>query len=117
VKRHAASAGQANPRPQEAPEEEQQAAGSSSGDWPGGSGFTAILASLTSEAEASEVEAEATGRGLDAGILYSSDYSSLRPGYWVVFSGDLPDDGGAEARASQAQELGYPDAYPRFVAP
>ncbi|MBS1862880.1 MAG: SPOR domain-containing protein [Actinobacteria bacterium] len=117
VKRHAASAGQANPRPQEAPADEQPATESSSGDWPRGSGFTAILASLSSEAEASEVEAEATGRGLDAGILYSSDYSSLRPGYWVVFSGDFPDDRGAEARASHAQELGYPDAYPRFVAP
>ncbi len=117
VKRHAASAGQANPRPQEAPEEKQPATESSSGDWPGGSGFTAILASLSSEGQASEFEAEATGRGLDAGIFYSSDYSSLRPGYWVVFSGDFPDDDGAEARASHAHELGYPDAYPRLVAP
>lgn len=117
VRRHVASAGQANPRPKEAPEEEQPATESWAGDWPGGSGFTAILASLSSEAEANEVEAEARGRGLDAGILYSSDYSSLRPGYWVVFSGDFPNDDGAEARAAHAHELGYPGAYPRFVAP
>lgn len=98
-------------------EEEQPATEAVAGDWPGGSGFTAILASLPTEAEAIAVEAEATGRGLDAGVLYSSDYSSLRPGYWVVFSGVFPNDGGAEARASRAHELGYPDAYPRFVAP
>lgn len=103
--------------PEEAPEDEEPATGAVTDDWPGGAGFTAILASLSSEAEAGEVEADATGRGLDAGILYSSDYSSLRPGYWVVFSGDFPDDQGAEARASHAHELGYPDAYPRFVAP
>ncbi len=58
-----------------------------------------------------------THRGLDAGVLFSSDYSSLRPGYRVVFSGVFPDDSDAEARASRAHELGYPDAYPRFVAP
>lgn len=85
-------------------------------DWPGGSGFTAILASRSSEAEAVAVEAEASRRGLDARILYSSDYSSLRPGYWAVFSGLFPDDAGAELRASRAQELGHPDAYPGSVA-
>jgi hypothetical protein len=86
-------------------------------DWPGGSGFTAVLASVSSEAEARSIETEATGRGLDAGVLFSSDYSSLRPGYWVVFSGVYPNAEGAETRASRAHELGYSDAYPRFVAP
>jgi hypothetical protein len=86
-------------------------------DWPGGSGFTAILASVSSQGEATSVQAEATGRGLDAGVLSSSDYSSLRPGYRVVFSGVFPSVEGAEARTSHAHELGYSDAYPRFVAP
>jgi hypothetical protein len=88
-----------------------------SGDWPGGTGFTAILASVSSEGEARSIQSEATGRGLDAGVLYSSYYSSLRPGYWVVFSGVFPSADGAEARVGHAHELGFSDAYPRFVAP
>lgn len=122
VKRHedsgeqSTSGNQATP-PEVHPEVEPPAAEAGTDDWPGGSGFTAILASLPSEAEATAVEAEATHRGLGAGILYSSNYSSLRPGYWVVFSGVFPNDDGAEARASDAHELGYQDAYPRFVAP
>ena len=88
-----------------------------SGDWPGGSGYTAILASVSSEGQARSIQAEATGEGLDAGVLFSSDYSSLRPGYWVVFSGAFRDVDGAEARADHAHELGYSEAYPRFVSP
>ena len=86
-------------------------------DWPGGSGYTAILASVSSEAEARSIQTEATGRGLDAGVLFSTDYSSLRPGYWVVFSGVFPNTEGAAERAEHAHELGYSEAYPRFVAP
>lgn len=97
--------------------EGSEAATSGSGEWPGGSGFTAILASLGSEAEARSAQAAASRRGLDAGVLYSSEFSSLRPGYWVVFSGVFPDVRGATARASRAHELGYTDAYSRFVAP
>lgn len=114
---HVKSSGPQASTPEVRPEDEQPVTEAGTDDWPGGSGFTAILASLSSEAEASSVEAEATGHGLDAGVLYSSDYSSLRPGYWVVFSGDFTDDDGAEARAAHAKQLGYPDAYPRFVAP
>ena len=87
------------------------------GDWPGGSGYTAILASLGSEAEARATQRQASAAGLDAGVLLSSDYSSLRPGYWVVFSGNFGSVSEAAERASRAQSLGYADAYPRFVAP
>jgi hypothetical protein len=95
------------------------AAAASSGvdDWAGGTGYTAILASVSSNAEARAVQAEATGRGLDAGVLYSSDFSSLRPGYYVVFSGAFPTVADAAVRVERAQTLGYSDAYPRFVAP
>jgi hypothetical protein len=86
-------------------------------DWPGGSGYTTILASLSSEDEALVVQAEATSAGLDAGILLSSDYPSLRPNYWVVFSGTFGGVGEAAERADRARELGYGDAYPRFVSP
>lgn len=87
------------------------------GDWPGGTGYTAILGSLSTEAEARRRQAEATSAGLDAGVLFSSDFSSLRPGYWVVFSGVYASAEEAEARVGRARELGYADAYPRFVAP
>lgn len=95
----------------------EQERSSGLGDWPGGSGFTAILASLPTEAEAASTQSEATARGLDAGLLFSSDFNSLRPGYWVVFSGVFRDASGAAARATRAHELGYTDAYPRFVSP
>jgi cell division septation protein DedD len=85
-------------------------------DWAGGAGYTAILASVSSEAEALVVQTEATSRGLDAGVLNSSDFSSLRPGYYVVFSGAFSSADDAAARAERAQSLGYRDAYPRFVA-
>jgi hypothetical protein len=70
-----------------------------------------------SEAEARSIQVEATGRGLNAGVLFSTDCSSLRPGYWVVFSGAFSSVEDAEARVAHAHELGYSDAYPRFVAP
>lgn len=87
------------------------------GDWPGGSGHTAILASVSDEAEARSIQSQATSSGLDAGVLYSSDYRSLRPGYWVVFSGAFDSQAGAADRANRAKSLGYSDAYPRFVSP
>ncbi|MGV1049949.1 MAG: SPOR domain-containing protein [Solirubrobacterales bacterium] len=87
------------------------------GDWPGGPGFTAVLASLSTESEARAGQLRATARGLDAGVLFSTDFRSLRPGYWVVFSGDFASAGEAAERAERAHGLGYSDAYPRFVAP
>ena len=87
------------------------------GDWPGGSGYSAMLGAFSSEANARTRQREAAERGLDAGVLYSSEFSSLRPGYWVVFSGDFESESDAAARASHARELGYSDSYPRFVSP
>jgi SPOR domain len=85
-------------------------------DWPGGSGYTAMLGAFSSESNARARQSEATARGIDAGLLWSSDYSSLNPGYWVVFSGTFPTSTEARERASRASELGYADSYPRFVS-
>jgi hypothetical protein len=87
------------------------------GDWPGGSGYSAMLGAFSSEANARTRQREATELGLDAGVLYSSNFSSLRPGYWVVFSGAFASQEEAAERAVRAQELGYADSYPRFVSP
>jgi hypothetical protein len=100
-----------------APPSSSTATTPSLGDWPGGAGYTVILASVSSEAEARSTQQEASGRGLDAGLLYSSNFNSLRPGYWVVFSGFFSTEQETVARTSRAQELGYSDAYARFVAP
>jgi septal ring-binding cell division protein DamX len=96
---------------------ESKAGSASTGDWPGGSGYTAILASEGSESAARATQRAASAAGLDAGVLRSSDFRSLRPGYWVVFSGTFGSQADAARRASRAKSLGYGDAYPRFVSP
>ena len=89
----------------------------SGGDWPGGSGYAVVLASKTSETEARATQRRASNAGLDAGILVSSEFSSLRPGYWVVFSGSYSSQQQAAERQARARTLGFGDAYVRFVAP
>jgi hypothetical protein len=86
------------------------------GDWPGGAGYTAILASVATESQARMIQSQATAAGLDAGVLFSSNFRSLRAGYWVVFSGTFGSQSDATARATRAKGLGYPQAYPRFVS-
>lgn len=95
----------------------EEPASSSLGDWPGGSGYSAMLGAFSSEESARTRQGEASELGLDAGVLYSSNFSSLRPGYWVVFSGTFNSQEEAAARAVRARELGYSDSYPRFVSP
>jgi hypothetical protein len=46
-----------------------------------------------------------------AGVLVSADYPSLRPGYYVVFSGVYPTSAGAAAALAAAHARGFPDAY------
>jgi Protein kinase domain/SPOR domain len=87
------------------------------GDWPGGSGYSAMLGAFSSEWRARNFQDEALERGLEAGVLYSSNFSSLKPGYWVVFSGDFASSAEAASRASEARSLGYSDSYPRLVSP
>ena len=90
---------------------------SGAGDWPGGSGYTAMLGAFSSELRARNAQDEALERGLEAGVLYSGNFSSLKPGYWVVFSGDFAESSEALSRAHSARSLGYSDSYPRLVSP
>jgi septal ring-binding cell division protein DamX len=86
--------------------------------WPAGtSGYTVVLASEGSEASANAVAADARRQDLDAGVLRSDDYSSLRPGYWVAFAGRYPTSAEAKAAAGVAQGSGFSGAYARLVAP
>jgi hypothetical protein len=52
-----------------------------------------------------------------AGYLDSSDFSSLHPGYWVVFSGVFNSLSAARSNASSAAGKGFQGAYPRQITP
>lgn len=91
------------------------------GSWPAGrSGWTVILASVAEaqgRADADAIAARASAAGLPSvGVLRSSDYSSLRPGFWAVYSGVYDTDAQARAALPQAQAAGFAGAYPRRVA-
>jgi hypothetical protein len=62
--------------------------------WPSRDGYTIVLAALptTLGAKAARGRAlAATRSGVpDVGVLASSRYASLHPGYWIVFSGVYP---------------------------
>jgi hypothetical protein len=64
-----------------------------------GAAVTVVIASVDSEPAARALQREASDRGLDAGVLHSDDYSSLRPGYWVVFSGSFASQEAASAQS------------------
>jgi hypothetical protein len=84
--------------------------------WPAGqSGWTDVLESLPLAAGRANALARARAAkqaGLPAaGVLVSSEYSSLHPGYYVVFSGIYASQAQASAALSAAHAHGFPDAY------
>jgi hypothetical protein len=84
--------------------------------WPAGqSGYTNILESLPVAAGRSTALArarQAKRNGLrDVGVLVSAQYSSLHPGYFVVFSGIYRSGSEASAGLATAHAKGFPDAY------
>jgi hypothetical protein len=80
-----------------------------------------ILASVAQSQGRSEADAiaqRARAAGLpEVGVLFSSDFSSLRPGWWAVYSGVYDSDAEARAAVPRARSSGFPSAYPRRVAP
>ena len=86
--------------------------------WPAGTtAYTVILWSATTrqEAETKATALQSAGQS-NLGILHSNDYSSLRSGYWVVFSGQY-DDQQAAQDAAQAAQSAAPGAYAKQVKP
>ncbi|HKT44191.1 MAG TPA: hypothetical protein VJQ85_05275 [Gaiellaceae bacterium] len=84
--------------------------------WPAtATAYTDVLESVpfTSGRTAALTRArQAKAAGLPkAGVLVSADYPSLRPGYYVVFSGVYPTPAAATAGLSSAHVRGFPDAY------
>jgi SPOR domain len=89
-------------------------------EWPRRrAGWTLVLASLptSSGRPAANAKArQAMAAGLrQVGVLDSSRYSSLHPGYYVVFSGIYASLGEAQNAASRAADAGYGNAYARRV--
>ena len=88
--------------------------------WPAGqSGFTVVLESIPSSAGRSLAVARARAAsraGLpQVGVLDSGQYSSLHPGYYVVFSGIYSSRGQADAAQAAAADKGFRLAYSREI--
>ena len=84
--------------------------------WPAGqSGYTEVLESIPVGAgrDAAVARARRAKRaGIhDVGVISSAQYSSLHPGYYVVFAGIFRTAAEASAGLSDAHAKGFPDAY------
>jgi hypothetical protein len=93
---------------------------SSTVTWPAGrNGYSIFLKSVpTSQgrAKADEAAQRARNNGLtQVGVLNSSNYQSLNPGYWVTFTGIYDTQQQANAALPNARSKGFPTAYTRPV--
>jgi hypothetical protein len=91
-------------------------------EWPAGrSGHTVVVESVPTTRgrdAAAQVARAAIRAGLPrVGVLDSSEYASLRPDYFVIFSGFYRTEDQALAAVETAQSRGYPRAYEREITP
>jgi hypothetical protein len=86
--------------------------------WSAADGYTVVLASIpraNGRSSAVQVAKQALAKGLPTvGVLDTRDFSSLHPGYFVVFSGYYRSNATASAHVSQAEAAGFP-AYARRI--
>ncbi len=90
--------------------------------WPAGrTGWTIVIGSYpqpTGAAAARGTAARAARRRLpQVGLLDSSRFASLHPGYIVVFSGIFGSNAGARAALGRVRHAGFGGAYPGLIAP
>jgi hypothetical protein len=91
--------------------------------WPAGqSGWTVVLESIPrtdAGRQLASARARQAIRGAlpQVGILDSNRFSSLHPGYYVVFAGVHDDKSGADASLSRARAAGFAAAYSRRIVP
>jgi hypothetical protein len=107
---------------QPTPPEQTHAPAPALTEWPAGkSGWTVVLASLPTANGRAFALAQARAAehsGLQAvGIIDSSKYASLHPGYYVLFSGVYTSFDDANTAATTAQSRGFRRAYPRRITP
>ena len=87
-------------------------------EWPDGkTAYTVVLVSATSRNAADAKAEQAIKRGIKAGVLRSDDFSTLRPGFWVVFAGQYDSSEEATRAADRYAEQGFGGGYPRQVKP
>lgn len=85
-------------------------------EWPADtSAYTVILLSTGTPDGARSTARQAAQAGIPAGVLDSSDYSSLNPGFQVVFAGEFDRAEEAQEAAERYAGLGFAGGYPRFV--
>jgi hypothetical protein len=90
--------------------------------WPAGrSGWTVVLQALPTKNGRSFALAQARAAihgGLeDVGIIDSSQFASLHPGYYLLFTGIYSSFDDANTGATTARSHGYPRASPRRITP
>jgi hypothetical protein len=92
-------------------------AGGVDGSWPSSvSGWTVILDSTDTADGAASAAARARSAGLtEVGQLYSSDFRTLRPGWYVAYTGRFETKAEAMTRAVAARAAGFGEAYQRYV--
>jgi hypothetical protein len=87
---------------------------------PNKDGFTIVLKSVPTSNGRSPAEAaadKARTNGLSqVGVLNSTDFSSLNPGYYVTFTGIYDTESQANAALPNARSKGFPTAYVREVS-
>ncbi len=104
-----------------APEPGSPAAGNGRTVWPANeTGWTIVLVSYPKtfgHPQALDTAAKAAKKGLNqVGVVDSSKYASLQPGYYVVFTGIYGTRAEADAAVSTARQAGFPGAYSREIA-
>jgi hypothetical protein len=104
-----------------APEPGSPAAGNGRTVWPANeTGWTIVLVSYPKtfgHPQALDTAAKAAKKGLlQVGVVDSSSYASLQPGYYVVFAGIFGSRAEADAAVGTARQAGFPGAYSREIA-
>jgi len=88
---------------------------------PGRAGWTIVLDSVPStngRAGALGEAKQAARLGLSqVGVLDSAQFSSLHPGYFVVFTGVYGTEAAAQSHIIDAHRRGYREPYPRRIVP
>ena len=75
------------------------------------------VAKASGRATAVQIAKRALAQGMPAvGLLDTRRFSSLTPGFFLVFSGEYTSNGDAAAQVSQARRAGFASAYAVHVA-
>lgn len=72
-----------------------------------------VVASEGSQDDALERAEAVAAAGYPAGVLHSDDFTSLKPGLWVAYTGPYPDRRAAESAVDQLALDGVTGAYVR----